>query len=331
MAKHMRMSQEVKEELLAKIKTEFDKKFAEVEAKLSSGKMPFEKNLTVSVGIPDAAKPFEAKATLYFTDKAWTKILALVHSYSIEVEWYGLVRRETENSFCCYDILAYPHENTATTVTADQAESDKWFSELTEEQQEARRLHGHSHVNMSVTPSVTDTTFRENVRKEFLPPCEGHDDFFIFIIVNKKLEVSGEIFDQTYNIDYDTPDISFVVRREQGSMLSEWDKILKEAKELVKEPPKPTYGGYYGGGYSGYGGGYSSYGGYKSGTYLGSENFQKANSYLGAPKDKKKKEEVHTKFEEDEEGWEDYAGYDDYPDDDDRMEEFMRKYYGYED
>lgn len=50
----------------------------------------------------------DRKATLKFSEKAWMKIFALVHTYSTEVEWHGVVDRVSTNTFYIKDVLIFP-------------------------------------------------------------------------------------------------------------------------------------------------------------------------------------------------------------------------------
>ena len=211
----------------------------------------------------------DRKATITFSEKAWMKIFALVHTYSTEVEWHGVVERTAADAFYIEDVLIFPHKVTGATVISDQTEYEKWLDTLDNETFNALRFHGHSHVNMGVTPSGVDMTYRHNILNNFGTPSETSDLFYIFLIFNKKGDISGEIYDLQNNALYSksttADEINIVV--EDCDWLTEF---LDEAKRVVTE----SYSGYSGGNYGG-----SNYGGYGGTTYGG-------NSHTGTPTQK---------------------------------------------
>ena len=136
---------------------------------------------------------------------------ALVHKYGTEVEWHGLVERKGEAEFLIKDILIFPHEVSSATVVSDQRCYEEWLDSLDDETFNACRFHGHSHVNMAVSPSGVDMTYRKNILGNFATPGAGDDYFYIFIITNKKGDISGEIYDLSNNALYATNEIEFSV------------------------------------------------------------------------------------------------------------------------
>ena len=109
----------------------------------------------------------DRKATITFSAQAYMKIFALVHTYSTEVEWHGVVERTAADAFYIKDILIFPHKVTGATVISDQTEYEKWLDTLDNDTFNALRFHGHSHVNMGVTPSGVDMTYRHNILNNF--------------------------------------------------------------------------------------------------------------------------------------------------------------------
>lgn len=186
----------------------------------------------------------DRKATVRFSERAWMKIFALVNTYSTEVEWHGVVERTVPDTFFIKDVLIFPHEVTGTTVISDQTEYEKWLDELDNDTFNALRFHGHSHVNMGVTPSGVDMTYRRNILNNFGTPTDTSDYFYIFLIFNKKGDISGEVYDLQNNAIYSTDEINIVTDD------CEWlTDFIKEAKDVVKEK---TYS--YSHGASSYGG-----------------------------------------------------------------------------
>lgn len=169
-------------------------------------------------------------AALTFTNKAWLKIMSLVMSFDKEVQWHGVVERISDNEFKVKDILVFPHEITSATVTSNQEEYEQWLNNLDDDTFNHLRFHGHSHVNMGVTPSSVDMQYRENILVNISP--NDDEAYYIFIIVNKKYEISAEIYDIKNNILYGKSDIEMFMEIGDGEFLNDF---LVDAKEIAKE------------------------------------------------------------------------------------------------
>lgn len=202
-------------------------------------------------------------AMLYFTPTAWIKMTALVSRFETEVQWHGLVRRVSENEFEVTDILVPPHEVSGATVTSEYKPYIEWMDSLDDDTFNAVRFHGHSHVNMAVSPSSTDTKYRLDLVTQLPKPTGDDDVFYIFLIINKKHEWSAEIYDFTNNALYDTDEIYMECFVDDTDV----DTFVAEAKKVaIARTTYATYGGYagtgqYGGAYGSYSGGYNPYGG----------------------------------------------------------------------
>ncbi len=173
------------------------------------------------------------KAQLWFTNQAWTKMFALVDAFESEVQWHGLVSRVMDNMFLIEDILLFPHEASSATVTSDQKEYEEWQDSLSDKEFNKCRFHGHSHVRMDVSPSPVDTRYRSDILNNFAEPDDDEDQFYVFLITNKRREFNVEIYDLTNNILYETTDINYDVLVKDDLSLS---AFVKEAKELVTIP-----------------------------------------------------------------------------------------------
>ncbi len=221
-----------------------------------------------SIDIRQNFKSDDRCALLYFTPMAWIKMTALVAEFSTEVQWHGLVRRLSECEFEIYDILVPPHTVTAATVTSDQEKYSNWINGLDDETFNALRFHGHSHVDMAVSPSVTDTDYRKDVITQLPKPDANNDTFYIFLIINKRHDWSAEIYDLTYNALYSTTakEIDMMVMLDDGDTV---DNFVSEAKKVAVQSVSSYGGKNYGSSYSGYG---NSYGGsYGGNSYGGSQ------------------------------------------------------------
>lgn len=141
----------------------------------------------------------DTKATLKITELAWKKITALVDECSKEIAWHGTVHKD-RNTYTIEDIIVFPQTVTGATVTTDETEYSMWLAQQTDEVFNHLRFHGHSHVNMGVSPSGTDLTYQSDMLKNV-------KDFYIYAIFNKKGANWCVIYDVEDNIVYEDSDI----------------------------------------------------------------------------------------------------------------------------
>ncbi|MDO5546894.1 MAG: hypothetical protein Q4F79_00195 [Eubacteriales bacterium] len=212
------------------------------------------KGLKLSDGRINFTKTFgtiQRKATLYFTELAYLKMLTLVREFDKEVAWHGIAKRceDEEDAYIISDILVYPQEVTGATVNTDQEKYQMWLMNNDDEVFNNIRMQGHSHVNMGTTPSSVDT----NLYDQILAQLED-DMFYIFLIWNKRNEKTIKIYDLAKNVLFETADVTVKVREDDIGM----ERFLKDAKEMVQDkkytPTTPPYGKPYG-----YGGYYGTY------------------------------------------------------------------------
>lgn len=183
-----------------------------------------------------------SKAKLVFTPNAYVKMITLVKEFDTEVAWYGVVDRNGDSEFKISDILVYPQKVTGATVDTDEDAHREWLEKIPDEIYNRIRFQGHSHVNMSTSPSTTDLT-DQSTRISSLPS----DSFFVFIIWNKKNEHTAKIYDLANNILYENSDIDVSISFDEG-------EFLATAKEQVKKHTYSSGYGYYGNKQYGYGG-----------------------------------------------------------------------------
>lgn len=184
----------------------------------------------------------ELKPTIVFTKKAEERMKALVRLCNTEVGWHGTVTYDAEtNTYTIHDILVFPQTITGTTVNSIDEEYGPWLMGLTDEVFSKLRFHGHSHVNMGVFASATDTNHQETL-------IESVDDFYIFMIINKKNEVAVFLYDKINNIMYDTKDINVVFSKDKTDKWATkaMDKYLVKPKPVVTQYSRPVYNQYSG-------------------------------------------------------------------------------------
>lgn len=275
--------------------------------KLSDGKI----NFTKTFG------NIQRKATLYFTELAYLKMLTLVREFDKEVAWHGIAKRhDTEaDAYVISDILVYPQEVTGATVNTDQEKYQMWLMSHEDDVFNNIRMQGHSHVNMGTTPSTVDTSLYERLLDQL-------DDsmFYIFLIWNKRNEKTIKIYDLAKNVLFETADVTVSLMEDGTGM----EKFLSTAKEMVQDkkytPTTPaTYGKPYGyGGYYGtYGSQQSTYGGTQKKEEASKTQTQVANGNVSSGKSKRKKKKQKGSTQSTKSGnwswqddYDDYDGYD---------------------
>ena len=195
-------------------------------------------NTNVTDGKVNYTKTFSAigrKATLYFTENAWTKMQALIREFDTEVGWHGVAKRYGDidkDEYIIEDIFVYPQIVTGATVNTDQEKYQDWlFSDELDPVFNDIRFHGHSHVNMGTTPSTTDTTHWSN-----LLSILRDDMFYVFVIWNKKNDRTVKIYDLKKNILFDTSDVTVKILPDKGGI----EEFVANAKTYVTER-KNTY------------------------------------------------------------------------------------------
>lgn len=275
--------------------------------KLSDGKI----NFTKTFG------NIQRKATLYFTELAYLKMLTLVREFDKEVAWHGIAKRHDteEDAYIISDILVYPQEVTGATVNTDQEKYQMWLMSHEDDVFNNIRMQGHSHVNMGTTPSTVDTSLYERLLDQL-------DDtmFYIFLIWNKRNEKTIKIYDLAKNVLFETADVTVSLMEDGTGM----EKFLNTAKEMVQDkkytPTTPTnygkpygYGGYYGT----YGNQQNMYGNSQKKDETPKTQTQATNSSASSGKTKRKKKKQKGSTQSTKSGnwswqddYDDYDGYD---------------------
>lgn len=166
------------------------------------------------------------RATIFLTTAAFAKMSALIQQFSSEVAWHGVVHRDEKDSrvFRITDILVYPQTVSGVTVNTDQNEYQNWLYSFDDEIFNNIRMQGHSHVDMSVSPSGVDVTHQEKILTQI-----ADDDYYIFMIWNKKYECFVRIFDLKNNTLYETEDVDVLIGENQLNLV----KFMKETKKVV--------------------------------------------------------------------------------------------------
>jgi hypothetical protein len=196
-----------------------------------------EKEIKFNYKLNEFDKTLFPRQKIFFTLKAWYKMTALIDYYAHEVAWHGVVEKH-DNYYLVTDILVYPQTASAAYVESDDDEYITWQLNIDDTIINKVRLQGHSHVNMSVNPSGTDTQLYNTLLQGL------HDDgWYIFMIMNKRNETFFEIHDVANNVVYEKADIDIAVLLDNKTTSPEWltaqDKLVAKPKVVTY----PTYGG----------------------------------------------------------------------------------------
>lgn len=168
-------------------------------------------------------------ALILFKPEAYLKMLLTILESNKELAMHGLVTRDA-NIFTVHDVLMYPQEVTSTTVESADGEYGKWIAQIPDDKFNMLRFQMHSHVNMGANPSGTDHSFYRQL-------LNSVEDFYIFLIMNKRMEVWTNIYDVQNNILFEDKDVEYAVEGLDGNLIEDWvtDNITKYIQ------PRKTY------------------------------------------------------------------------------------------
>lgn len=247
-----KMIEEMKAEIMKKIEEDFafDKLKADAEsclakAKMADGSFKFKKAL-------DYEKKFvyqksERRAKITILPEAYAKMITIIMTQTKEVAWHGVTERISATEFLIKDVMVYPQKVTAVTVDTDDEEYTKWMFTLDDEVFNNMHFQGHSHVDMAVTPSTTDMGHREKITSQLTD-----EDYYIFMIWNKRLQWSAGVYDMPSNTLYETDDIDVEIDlgdMTAGQLLQDLNvKVVQSvssygAPKNGSTPLYPVYGG----------------------------------------------------------------------------------------
>ena len=169
---------------------------------------------------------------VYITAEAYVKLRKLVDDTTTEIGWYGTVTKMPgfESVFVIDDILVYPQTVTGATCVQDDDRVFEFELNLSTDQVNRKRFHGHSHVNMGVTPSGVDEQFYQDILTQV-------DDYFIVLITNKSGAYYTRFYDMQNNILY--TGIPVQVMLDNGIALEHWydDATQNNIKEHTYTAP----------------------------------------------------------------------------------------------
>ena len=144
-----------------------------------------------------------------------------------EVSWFGIILNEGNDVFKLVDIMFPPQICKPTFVETDDEKFPKWYFDtfIKSNDPSKVRLHGHTHPNFSVTPSVTDVNQFKGIMQEV-------DDYYIQFIINNSHNVFCALHDKVTGEE--------IPMEVEFTFTKNLEEILKE---VVTIPPPiiPTY------------------------------------------------------------------------------------------
>lgn len=175
------------------------------------------------------------KPTLIIPSDIYVQMLELINQSDVECSWHGLVNRNLrENSYLIYDILVFPQINSATATTTDEKEFAEWQTKLIIDPEfpiEDLRMHGHSHVNMNVFSSGVDDQYQ----KDLLAKVED-GDYYIFLIMNKKMEMCIFIYDFEQQVLFEKNDIDLRITDIEDNDIRTWAQNRLKQNTTTSRP-----------------------------------------------------------------------------------------------
>lgn len=217
---------------------------------------------------------------VYIYDEALNKMNEYIDQSKLEIGWLGCAKR-VENNFLITDVFLFKQEVHATTTEITTEGLSEFAMELMQNDEDNGleiwnnlRVWGHSHVDMSTSPSMQD-------EKQIDVFMENDNDFFIRLIGNKKGELRVDVYDFKVGVCYSELDYCVIYEKEKNEKINtisnqirllreRLDDILKPEESLIsnisreiksKVTEKIEVYKYGGKGYNNYGG-YGYYGNY---------------------------------------------------------------------
>ncbi len=166
---------------------------------------------------------------LYFLKKAYDKMRLYVELCQDEIGWLGYVEKlQDGQGYMVTDVFLVDQEVHATTTELSPTAIIDFYNKLDDKGRaeflSKCKLWGHSHVNMSPSPSGQDDAQGLELSKDV-------DDFYIRLITNKKGEYNITFYDKTIKAKVMTDEV--ILYSPEGIELRK--QIQDEIKEKVKK------------------------------------------------------------------------------------------------
>lgn len=181
---------------------------------------------------------------LYINDIALNKMKEYIRQSSLEIGWLGTAEKVGMKKYMITDVFLFKQEVHSTTTEITPEGLSEFAMELMNEKNGVEiwnnmRVWGHSHVNMSTSPSSQDDKQMET----FL---ENENEFFIRIIGNKKNEFKIDIYDYNIGVMYENMKFEVVyeedirekietITNQINILSSRLNELTKISDDLIKE------------------------------------------------------------------------------------------------
>lgn len=182
-------------------------------------------NPTTSCNIIKTALP-----TVVINPNAIAKMQVLVEECNEEVGWLGTAIFQN-NVYYIEDVMLFKQEVHATTTEISPEGLASFGEELLQHPNGVEiwnniKVWGHSHVNMSISPSGQDD-------KQMLTFQEGGHDWFIRIIANKKGDLKVDVYNFAQGITYIDIPWEEMISIEEEKLLQQIS-LLTDAIDKIK-------------------------------------------------------------------------------------------------
>lgn len=188
---------------------------------------------------------------IFIVDDVAIQMAAYTKETDIEVAWLLFVKEhlnEDTNEYIIYDTMLLEQECSATNADLTEEGLQTCLQKIIEENRTDEvdniRGWGHSHVNMSVTPSKTD----DDTFEEYYNKCS----YFIRLITNKKGETRIDFIDREKEIKFESLEWKIKYTNEQEGLQklyyehinaineieTKLEKLLEDKYEKIKEKTK---------------------------------------------------------------------------------------------
>ena len=193
------------------------------QTRLFNGAIPA--NIMAKLPLPEGVP---SKVKIVVKPIAYLKMVRLIMDFTTEVGWHGLCHRDEidPTTFIIEDVMVYPQNVTGSTITTDEQRQAEWLDKFPDEQFKQIRFHGHSHVNMGVFSSGTD----DDLQRDLVGMLRQPEDFYLFFIMNKRLETFVRLYDNKYGVMFETGDVEIYITDGENDII----RFLNESKAQVK-------------------------------------------------------------------------------------------------
>lgn len=181
---------------------------------------------------------------LYFLKQAYDKMRLYVELCEDEIGWLGYVEKlQNDQGYMVTDVFLLDQEVHSTTTELSPTAIIDFYNALDEAGREkflnSCKLWGHSHVNMSPSPSGQDDAQGLELSKDV-------EDYYIRLITNKKGEYNITFYDKQIKAKVMTDEV--ILYSPEGAKLRK--EIQEEIKNKVKKKTYTTTSSTYGSGYN---------------------------------------------------------------------------------